>query len=296
MTVWTSERVVTELRRKGELLEPSTGVVSVRGDALALMRALELRLVNVAVSDGFDEWSFAPAIGMQTLARAGYFESFPQWLTTAAHLSDDPATLERVARAANPAVAAGEVVRSSACALPPALCYQVYGVFAGRTVTAVRIATQGTCWRWEEAGFRPLERGWAFTMRELVHLGTPADVQSFRARGAEQVQELARGLGLEGRMAAATDPFFAPTARGRAVLQRIKDLKTELRLPVGGGESVAAASINDHERFFGERFDIRLPDGEPAASGCVAFGLDRWLLAFLVAHGTEANGWPDVRV
>ena len=33
--------------------------------------------------------------------------------------------------------------------------------------------------------------------------------------------------------------------------------------------------------------------GEPAASGCVAFGLERWLLAFLVAHGPDAAAWPD---
>jgi len=59
-------------------------------------------------------------------------------------------------------------------------------------------------------------------------------------------------------------------------------------------DSVAAASFNPHERFFGEAFDIRLADGSPAASACVAFGIERWLLAFLAAHGTSARGWPTI--
>ena len=84
-----------------------------------------------------------------------------------------------------------------------------------------------------------------------------------------------------------------PTAGGRPLLQRIKGLKQELHLPVGA-ESVAAASFNLHERFFGDAFDIRLPDGTAASSACVAFGVERWTLAFLAAHGTDARAWPAV--
>jgi hypothetical protein len=79
------------------------------------------------------------------------------------------------------------------------------------------------------------------------------------------------------------------------MLQRLKGLKHELRLPIGGGESTAAASFNHHERFFGGAFDIHLSDGSPAASGCAAFGVERWLLAYLVAHGVEPAGWPLLR-
>jgi len=73
----------------------------------------------------------------------------------------------------------------------------------------------------------------------------------------------------------------------------VKGLKSELLLEVGEGGEVAAASFNDHEQFFGECFDIVLPDGTPASSGCTAFGVERWVLAFLVAHGVDPVGWPD---
>jgi hypothetical protein len=105
---------------------------------------------------------------------------------------------------------------------------------------------------------------------------------------------LASRLDLDAGFLVATDPFFAPTARGKALLQRVKGLKHELALPIGGERSTAAASFNNHEQFFGEAFGITLESGEAASSGCVAFGLERWLLAFLVAHGIDRVAWPSL--
>ena len=53
---------------------------------------------------------------------------------------------------------------------------------------------------------------------------------------------------------------------------------------------LAIASFNDHELFFGEAFGITLAGGAPAWSGCVAFGLERWLLGILAKYGTQLIG------
>jgi hypothetical protein len=90
----------------------------------------------------------------------------------------------------------------------------------------------------------------------------------------------------------ASDPFFAPSARGRAALQRIKGLKHELVFRFPDGRPLAIASFNDHEEFFGDAFSISLADGSAASSGCVAFGLERWLLAVLVTYGVDPADWP----
>ena len=86
--------------------------------------------------------------------------------------------------------------------------------------------------------------------------------------------------------------FFAPTARGQAALQRIKGLKHELEFRFPDMRPLAIASFNDHEVFFGEAFGISLADGTPAWSGCVAFGIERWLLAILCTHGVDPKDWP----
>jgi seryl-tRNA synthetase len=299
----TGEQVVAELRARGELWEPAPGLVGLRGDALQLYERIAYLARAAAESaagnetargDRCERWRPPAAIALSTLARACYFASFPPWLPLAAHLREDAATHARVARAADPAREACDACAPADAALPPAVCYHVYAAFAGRTLsTTQHVSAEGTCWRHEGDALRPLARGWAFTMRECVCLGDEESVAAFRARGIGWARALAASLALDASLEEATDPFFRPTARGRELLQRLKGLKQELRLPVGEG-SIAAASFNLHERFFGDAFDIRLGDGSPAASGCVAYGIERWLLAFLAAHGTQPRAWPTI--
>lgn len=291
----TPETVVRALRERGELWEAAPGLVGLRGDALVLFCALERALGALAAAETGDGWRVPAGIGWGTLERADYFASFPQWLTAAGHLSDDPAVLERIATSGAPAVAARAAVLPPPAALPPAVCYHTYAALAGRTVESpTRMTAQGTCWRHEGERLRPLERGWAFTMREVVCLGTGEEVEAFRTRTLADARALAEVLGLRPVVEEATDPFFAPTARGRALLQQVKGLKHELVFPVGEGRGIAAASFNHHETFFGAAFGIRLPDSSPAATGCAAFGVERWLLAFLAEHGVDPRAWPAV--
>lgn len=293
-----AERIIAELRSRGELWESTAGLCGLRGDVLELYRAMERALSTLASAtdaEPCEEWATPAGIALQTLARASYFESFPQWLTLASHLREDAESLERVARSDHPADAARHACAPADAALPPAVCYHVYEAFAGRTLHhPAYVTAQGTCWRHEGDRLRPLARGWAFTMREGVCLGGEQDVVTFRARGIERALGFAEAIGLSARLELATDPFFAPTSRGRSLLQRVKGLKQELLLPVGD-EAIAAGSFNHHESFFGDAFGIRLADGGSASSACIAFGIERWVLAYLAAHGTAARGWTSLQ-
>jgi seryl-tRNA synthetase len=76
-------------------------------------------------------------------------------------------------------------------------------------------------------------------------------------------------------------------------MQQVQPLKYELRLKVSGdGRSIAAASFNNHQTHFGRSFSIRQPGGEFAHSGCVAFGWERWVIAFVAQHGVREDDWP----
>jgi seryl-tRNA synthetase len=291
--MWTAERAVAELVRRGDVWLSAPGLVGLRGATLALFQQIERAVARLADRETREQWLVPAGIPLPVLARADYFASFPQWLTLASHLSADEAELGRVATAFDPAEAARRAHAPADAALPPAVCYHVYGDLAHATLTArLEVTAQSTCWRHEAEGFSPLSRGWAFTMREIVCLGTEAEVTAFRTRTMREACELARALDLEPCVQIAEDPFFAPTARGKALLQQVKALKHELKLPLGDGRTLAAASFNHHERFFGEAFDIRLEDGTAAHTACTAFGLERWLLAVLVRYGPDPAAWP----
>lgn len=285
-----AERVVRAAHARGELWTPAPGLLGLRGPALRALRSIEAKIATLCEAETTDEWMVPPALPLEDLERAGYFACFPQWLTLASHLTSDATALERIAASEHPARDASKASDPASAALPPAVCYHIYVALADTVVRSPRLITaQGCCWRHEGADLAPLRRGWAFSMRELVCIGTEADCMTFRERGLTVVRALAARLNLAGTVEPAEDPFFAPTARGRALLQRLKELKLELRLDIGDGDSVAAASFNLHDQYFGERFDIRLRDGSPAFTACVAFGLERWLLAAMVADSSDAH-------
>jgi seryl-tRNA synthetase len=291
--VLSPEEVVRRLRESGSLWDVAPGISGLRGRVVTLRREIEEAVADIARAETPNEWCAPAAVSFETLERARYFSSFPQWLTTASHLSGDDAALEEIAASDSPGLAARSVRGAPLIALPPAVCYNTYTALADSTIEAPLLMTaQGTCWRHEGPRHAALERGWAFTMREIVCLGSPWDVKSLLDRGVERASALATRLGLETDLVLASDPFFAPSARGRAALQRIKGLKHELVFRFPDGRPLAIASFNDHEAFFGDSFAISLADGSPASSGCVAFGFERWLLAVLVTHGLDPVDWP----
>jgi hypothetical protein len=126
-----------------------------------------------------------------------------------------------------------------------------------------------------------------------VYAGDDAFVLDAAARAAGELEALVAELQLSAVCESATDVFFADVFAEKRWAQRAAERKLELRIPLGRGEVVAAASINAHHDFFGRAFDVRRPDDGPMASGCVAFGLERLALAFVAQHGLDERAWPE---
>ena len=91
----------------------------------------------------------------------------------------------------------------------------------------------------------------------------------------------------------ANDPFFGRGGQLMAVSQRQQSLKFELLIPVISEEKpTACMSFNYHQDHFGTTWGIDQADGEPAHTGCVAFGMDRLAVALFATHGSSASEWP----
>lgn len=217
--------------------------------------------------------TYPPVLRVEDLARLDYFVNFPHLASLVTGL-DPRAVADGSLRAAAPAAIAPDRLAESGHALPSAACYSAYLDLAGTVLTRpARITTSATCFRREEK-FEGLRRLFGFTMREIVCVG-PRDavldhLSAFKARITAFLADLA----LPVRVQAAADPFFDPDG-GRSLMAKLFPVKEEF---VFGG-SLAIASVNFHRNFFGERCEIRLEDGSHAFSGCVAFGLERWIAA-----------------
>lgn len=155
--------------------------------------------------------------------------------------------------------------------LPSAACYGCFLHLTGTSAdTPVLITTIAQCFR-NEDHHDGLRRLWGFTMREIVCIGSAEAVRTHLDRHQERILAFGQALGLALDRQPATDPFFEKDG-ARSVMQLLAPVKEEYLHTDG----TAVASTNNHRNFFGERRAIGHA-GRPAFTGCVAFGLERWV-------------------
>jgi seryl-tRNA synthetase len=296
--------VFAELERRGWAMQLGAGQVGLAGPALAAARALDARWAALGREKfGAVEQVYPTLIPIDVLHRCEYFSSFPHLVSMVSHFIEDYETLKEV-RAANAGAAAPVIPRRDAIAPPdacitPATCYHCYQSLEGRTIAAPGRAftAVGRCARYESTNMTGLDRLWEFTMREIVFVGAEGWVAERRREAIAAVIEMLAEWDIECSIETANDPFFAPMYATKTFWQSQGDLKYEMRLTVaphadGQPRTISAGSFNLHEGFFGTTFKIALDDGAPVFTGCTAFGVERWVLAFFTQHGLEPDRWP----
>ena len=142
-------------------------------------------------------------------------------------------------------------------------------------------------------------------MREVIFVGPKDYVLENRETARQRMHSVLEETGLAYCVESANDPFFIGEFRKQAAFQSAFQLKYEIRARLPFKEqlaplvnraslpsTLAVGSYNYHQDFFGRNLNISLPDGSPAHTGCVAFGLERIAFAFLAQHGLDPAGWP----
>lgn len=234
------------------------------------------------------------------LAKCDYFRSFPNNVTFACHMIEEPARVtdfraRHQDRDTLDDKALADMETPEAC-LSPAVCYHVYHLNKGKTLPAQGIAYGicGKCFRYESSNMADLRRLWDFTMREVVFLGGRDGVLADREKSIGQMGEFLDAHRLAGEIRTASDPFFiAPDAVSKTYFQLSSETKYEISLLLPDGGRLAVGSHNYHTDFFGRAFDVTVEGEGPMHSVCVAFGLERWVYAFLQQHGHDPARWPD---
>jgi seryl-tRNA synthetase len=237
---------------------------------------------------------FPPVMNRGQLEKSGYLKSFPNLLGCVCALHG---TEREIHSAVSRFDAGGDWTTSLSPAdlvLSPAACYPVYPIAAARGPLpkgGLRFDVAADCFRAEPS--RRLDRLQSFRMREYVCIGGPEDVSDFRERWMVRAQAIARDLGLTFKVDYASDPFFGRVGQMKAVSQKQQSLKFELLVPLRSEEQpTACMSFNYHRDHFGTTWSIADANGEPAHTGCVAFGMDRLAVAMFHTHGTETVKWP----
>lgn len=290
-----------ELEQRGEVHQQTNGVYSF-GPLLAnLIGVFEDYFLELAAEFGAQPQRFPTLISAQMLGRVNYFRAFPHSLTFATHLREDLHIISDFAENTvyEPAglSASLESFSKIQALLSPAVCYHLYFGLADKPLPGGQLAATavGHCFRYESSNLNSLERLWDFTMREVIFVGPREYVLDNREAARKKVTPWLQELGLAYMVESANDPFFVGEFRKQAAFQNAFQLKYEIRARLPFKDStLAVGSYNYHQDFFGRHLNITLPDGKPAHTGCVAFGLERMAYAFVAQYGLDPAQWPAI--
>jgi seryl-tRNA synthetase len=241
----------------------------------SVVRAVDEQACLLGADERPEVVDFPPFLTREAFDRIGYVQTFPQLAGTVFSFTGS----EREHTALLQTIADGESYSSALSqtelALTPACCYPIYPAATGRLPDEGRVfELRSYCFR-HEPSVDPM-RMQVFRQREHVRLGTPEQIQEWRALWFQRVPKFFGELGIEVTTDVANDAFFGRAGRLMASAQLEQELKFEFLIPVHDVDHpTACASLNYHQDHFGDLFDIRTADGANAHSSCIGFGLER---------------------
>jgi len=288
------------LLARGEMFQEANGVYTLGPLVTRLIQFFEEQFIELADSFGAAPYRFPTLIPARYLERVNYFRAFPHSLTFVTHLRENLDAIDDFSQHAacdeHGLTTPPESFAKFQMLLSPAVCYHLYFSLADKPLPGGQLAATavGNCFRYESINLASLERMWNFTMREVIFVGPKEFVLQNRETGRERMRAFFEEIGLAYRVESANDPFFIGEFKKQAAFQSAFQLKFEIRarLPFKDG-TLAVGSYNYHQDFFGRSLNITLPDGSPAHTGCIAFGLERIAFAFLAQYGLDAAKWPE---
>jgi seryl-tRNA synthetase len=283
-----------ELFSRGLIIEYSPGIIGYKGLYLSLYKAFDRLFSDIARVLHAEEIQFPTLLSIKDMDSCHYIENFAHHLTYAAHLQEDMDKIRAYVRKRGMCEMADvEYI------LGPAACLHSYIMHKNSVIESGKsplvLTAKGNCFRYESGNLDSFIRLWNFSMREIIFIGSENEVEDLRQQSMRMVQELVEELHLNCFIESANDPFFLGDEKHLDFLQRIKNLKYELRLALPTREtSVAAASFNIHGDHFGKSYNITFSDSSHLHTACTAFGVERWVYGFLSQYGFETSQWPTV--
>jgi hypothetical protein len=281
-----------------DVLPLGPGLFVLQGEFLRLQRHFDEHWRAVALDLGAVEQDNPGVWPVDLYRKIDYFADFPQQVIMAAgvrpHHDDRAAVARAYSRREDYAAVATDHLAPSTYGLQCAVCDSCYYVLQGaRDHLDTLYTTRNKVFRNECSATGSLDRLTSFTVRDIMFVGSEEFVLSQRQTMLELAVAFLDRLDLDATIAAANDPFFTGDAMAKTVYQNAAELKHELLVTLpGDGRQMAIGSLNLHQDFFGRCFDIALPGGGPAWSGCLGIGFERLVYGLYAQYGVETAAWP----
>lgn len=209
-------------------------------------------------------------ISGEVLEKCGYFETFPQNLSAVCSLKSEGKTIWNRRNITTNDLTIHDYY------LTPAACVHIYPMLEKKCEIETCYTTLEAVYRYENGQFQDPERMWEFTVREFVFVGPSKYVIEMLDFMKNRAIQLAKEYFPEAVIEAAYDNFYPSTQNKiKTKMQMANHMKDELVVNYNN-RRIAIASFNYHKFHFSKPF--KFDKNSSIVTGCVGFGLERWLL------------------
>ncbi|QHE59813.1 hypothetical protein FHE72_01215 [Rossellomorea vietnamensis] len=244
-------------------------------EEIGLLDLLDKKLIDIAKKYNSTMRQYPGLLSEEVMNKSSYNHNFPQNIGMIFDIPHDYYNIEayRESKDSNYAEYSGVYMQ-------PCICYHCYDEWRNNIANKV-ITAKGACYRhevpWKKNKFRKNE----FQMREIVFIGTKNEVLTLREQFIQEVWSLFNTLGLKGKVVTANDPFFFNDNFKKGMYQKLTNSKYELLYKSKEHSYISIASFNFCDDVVCKSYGLMNLNHEYYYSGCVAFGLDRWLVSIM---------------
>lgn len=277
----------------------SEGMITLTGQALFLYKYFDEIFKNL-LNDVFKEdvcdlveKLYPVMLPMSSYRKTGYLKRSPQYSIFCSTVIENITVLENMDELKEDEYQS--IMNSPKYSLSPSACFHVYEEYANQELPKNTIVTfvQSVFRNEGRFNFSQFGRMKDYHVREMVFIGDEEFVNLSRSKMIGRVNEYIKFINMNAKMQVASDPFVLPKMQTFKKIQKMEKSKYELLLSYNDEKYMSVASFNLHGSAFTYPFNITVKDKE-TVTGCIGFGLERFVLCFLSQYGENAQNWPDI--
>lgn len=218
-----------------------------------------------------------------TLEKSGFFKSFPQQLISAAFAKEE--MCESIISNNNILL---ENVELRDIYLTPSACLHIYPLLEELQFKSNKVLTSKVqVFRNELKNRLSSTRLYNFYVREVVLVGDKEFVLNNLQSKLNKALDIAQLITPSAYIKSANDSFYPNKMNTiKEKMQLHYETKFELIIPINGIE-VAVASSNFHDFHFSKPFNFH--NNSTIVTGCIGFGIDRWVEALKCYNSSISN-------
>lgn len=255
-----------EILKQGNIVRTENGGVCLNGISARLFDYFDKVFKKFAIINSAIEERYPVLLSKDTLIKTKYLNNYP---------------------------GNSMYVEDSNAALSPSACFHVYErykdtVFKDNT----SLTFLQNVFRNEKDKNNEFGRLRDYHVREIVFVGSEEYVDTSINRMINKTSRFMVELGLKGDIESATDLFITPNMNRYKLIQMHNKAKYELRLEYDNNRDISVASFNRHGKTFSHTFNIGVSGVENVVSGCIGYGIERFVMAFLSQYGCNVENMP----